>query len=280
MASAGPIPLSQWRSIYSNSKGVLQNPFSVNSWNGLNHSLIGHGTIDNYILTHSWASALAHTAGTVVSYFCGEAAIACATVINGAQDAYQGWLRGGTYSDQFDAGFMGAWSGFMQAAGNQAIGGIFTTPISNILSHAAFVCAMASAEGGQCGAGALSGAITAAADIGLQSGGRLDTGDYFVNMGISLAAGCLGSRAGGGTCAAGIASSAFIYMGLLGIVWVNQHDIYTAGSMEVSTLRRRYSSSCKPYARRWRTRILLLSPSTKPSETLFSGWQYAAIPSQ
>lgn len=46
-----------------------------------------------------------------------------------------------------------------------------------------------------------------------------------------------------------------------------------AGSMEVSTLRRRYSSSRRPYARRWKTRILLLSPSTKPSETLFSGLQ-------
>ena len=38
-------------------------------------------------------------------------------------------------------------------------------------------------------------------------------------------------------------------------------------------LRHTYSSSRKPYARRWMTRILMLSPSTKPSESLFSGWQ-------
>ena len=40
--------------------------------------------------------------------------------------------------------------------------------------------------------------------------------------------------------------------------------------MQVSILGRMYSSSRRPYARRWMTRILLLSPSTKLSETLFS----------
>lgn len=34
-----------------------------------------------------------------------------------------------------------------------------------------------------------------------------------------------------------------------------------------------YAPSRRPYARRWMTRILMLSPSTKPSETLFSGLQ-------
>ena len=49
----------------------------------------------------------------------------------------------------------------------------------------------------------------------------------------------------------------------------------------MSTLRRRYSSSRRPYARRCSTRILLLNPSTKPSGiSLFSGWQYKAMPSQ
>lgn len=33
------------------------------------------------------------------------------------------------------------------------------------------------------------------------------------------------------------------------------------------------SSSRSPYARRWITRVLLFNPSTKPSDTLFSGWQ-------
>src|SRR5262245_48242753 len=38
----------------------------------------------------------------------------------------------------------------------------------------------------------------------------------------------------------------------------------SSGSMQVKILRRRYSSSRKPYARRWMTRILLFSPSTNP----------------
>lgn len=62
-------------------------------------------------------------------------------------------------------------------------------------------------------------------------------------------------------------------LGLLGLVWVRAHVNQIFGSMQVRTLSRRYSSSRSPYARRWMTRILLLSPSTKPSETLFSGLQ-------
>ena len=56
-------------------------------------------------------------------------------------------------------------------------------------------------------------------------------------------------------------------------VWVKTHVNQIFGSMQVRTFSRRYSSSRSPYARRWITRILLLSPSTKPSETLFSGRQ-------
>ena len=61
-------------------------------------------------------------------------------------------------------------------------------------------------------------------------------------------------------------------LGLLEIEWVVLRD-HSNGSMHERTLRRRYSSSFSPYARRWNTRILLLSPSTNPSETLFSGRQ-------
>jgi hypothetical protein len=45
------------------------------------------------------------------------------------------------------------------------------------------------------------------------------------------------------------------------------------GNMQLRIFSRRYSSSRNPYARRWMTRILLFKPSTKPSETLFSGLQ-------
>lgn len=46
---------------------------------------------------------------------------------------------------------------------------------------------------------------------------------------------------------------------------------WSARSMHLSTFERRYSSSRSPYARRWMRRFVLLSPSTKASETLFSG---------
>jgi len=61
-------------------------------------------------------------------------------------------------------------------------------------------------------------------------------------------------------------------VGLQGIEWVILGD-HSGGSMQVRTLRRRYSSSRSPYARLWKTRILLFRPSTNPSETLFSGLQ-------
>src|SRR3989337_2004955 len=51
-------------------------------------------------------------------------------------------------------------------------------------------------------------------------------------------------------------------------------------SVQVRIFRRRYSSSRSPYARRWMTRILVLSPSTNPRENFSSDLQYAAIPLQ
>src|ERR1700730_16332554 len=61
-------------------------------------------------------------------------------------------------------------------------------------------------------------------------------------------------------------------VGLQGIEWVILGD-HSGGSMQVRTLRRRYSSSRSPYALVWKTRILLFRPSTIPNETLFSGLQ-------
>ena len=65
----------------------------------------------------------------------------------------------------------------------------------------------------------------------------------------------------------------FRIMALQEIEWVILGRFQSAGSMQVRILSRRYSSSRSPYARRWMTRILLLRPSTNPSETLFSGLQ-------
>ena len=63
---------------------------------------------------------------------------------------------------------------------------------------------------------------------------------------------------------------------IIGSSWNRVGDLWPfhrTGSMQVSILSRRYSSSRNPYARRWMTRILLFKPSTKPRETLFSGLQ-------
>jgi hypothetical protein len=59
-----------------------------------------------------------------------------------------------------------------------------------------------------------------------------------------------------------------------------QAFFYNSGRPVVRILSLRYSSSRSPKARRWRTRILLFRPSTKPRATLFPGLQYAAMPSQ
>src|ERR1039457_7200457 len=70
------------------------------------------------------------------------------------------------------------------------------------------------------------------------------------------------------------------HFAVCGAVWIeaacvnrNQTGCQISGSMQVRTLSRKYSSSRIPYDRRWITRILLFSPSTKPSGTLFSGLQ-------
>ncbi len=55
--------------------------------------------------------------------------------------------------------------------------------------------------------------------------------------------------------------------------WKQKGSNQSSGSPRVRILRARYSSSRRPKARRWMTRILLLKPSTKPRATLFSGLQ-------
>ena len=122
---------------------------------------------------------------------------------------YQTWLAGGDRTDVAGAMIMGGAIGFIGAGGNVVIGQTFGTAagfsISNVLAHAVFGCATASAAGGSCGAGALSSAITAGVD-------QINTGSFWAGAALAMAAGCVGSAAGGGTCAAGIASSALVYI--------------------------------------------------------------------
>ena len=60
------------------------------------------------------------------------------------------------------------------------------------------------------------------------------------------------------------------FQALLPPEWALSRWFHNSGSMQVRIFRRKYTSSRSPKARRWRTRILLLSPPTKPSETLGS----------
>ena len=50
--------------------------------------------------------------------------------------------------------------------------------------------------------------------------------------------------------------------------WKQKGSNRSSGSPRVRILRARYSSSQRPKARRWMTRILLLKPSTKPRAIL------------
>ena len=63
------------------------------------------------------------------------------------------------------------------------------------------------------------------------------------------------------------------YLALRVFWWKQRLSNQSSGSPRVRILRARYSSSRRPKARRWMTRILLLKPSTKPMATLFSGLQ-------
>ena len=103
---------------------------------------------------------------------------------------------------------------FVSASANYAIGQGFNinganvspgTRIGNVLAHAALGCAMAEAGGGKCGAGVLSGAVTAGMD-------QIDTGSFGGGYAMAMVAGCAGSAAGGGSCSRGAASSALIYL--------------------------------------------------------------------
>ena len=182
-----------------------KNPFDNFNLYALERSMPGRATMDNFMLRHDWAMALGHAALGFASFFCYGGAAACYGAMEAHVAGYQTWLAGGDRTDVTGAMITSGAIGFISAGSNGVIGGVFTSPISNTLAHAVFGCAMASAQGGNCGAGALAGALTAGVD-------QIDTGNFWAGAALAMATGCVGSAAGGGTCAAGIASSALIYL--------------------------------------------------------------------
>jgi hypothetical protein len=202
-------------STYQSSRAVgsiLRNPGEIFNWYAFEHSLPGRAAMDKHVFSHDWGQTIGHIAIGVGSLWCGAAAVACVTAGSAHVAGYNAWLNGGDHDDVAEAIITTGSLTFISAAGSRVIGGAQLSPVSNVLAHAALGCAIGEASGGTCGQGALSHGITAAVDIGLQSGGVLNTGNFWGNMAISVASGCLASHAGGGTCEAGARSSALIYI--------------------------------------------------------------------
>ena len=91
----------------------------------------------------------------MVSLYCGGGAAACAGAINGAQESYQTWLRGGTYNDQFDAGFEAGVTGFIAAGINSNISGYYgnTWTASRVLVTSVAGGAISEMKGGSFASG-------------------------------------------------------------------------------------------------------------------------------
>lgn len=166
------------------------------------------------MISHEWAMDLGHAALAFASAFCYAGAAACYAAMEAHVAGYMTWLGGGSHEDAFGNMIEAGAIAFVSASANYAIGQGFNTNgagvsaetrIGNVLAHAALGCAMAEAGGGKCGAGALSGAITAGVD-------QIQTGSFAGGFAMAMVAGCAGSAAGGGSCSRGAASSALIYL--------------------------------------------------------------------
>jgi Possible hemagglutinin (DUF637) len=200
---------SQARSVYPVLDDGARNPLDNFNLYALERSMPGRGTMDSFMLKHEWAMGLGHAALGFLSAFCGPAAGVCFGAMEAHVASYQTWLAGGSHEDAFYAAAEAGILGFIAVQANFVIGQGFNGKgpgdvFGNIFSHAVVGCAMSSAQGGDCGAGALSAAITAGVDY-IQTG-------YWPGLALAVGAGCVGSYAGGGRCGAGAASSALVYL--------------------------------------------------------------------
>ena len=205
---------SQWDDLHGAIQNWAKNPIDNFNLYALERAMPGRATMDNFMLSHEWAMDLGHVALAFASAFCYAGAAACYAAMEAHVAGYTTWLAGGSHEDAFGNMIEAGAIAFVSASANYAIGQGFNvnganvsagTRIGNVLAHAALGCAMAEAGGGKCGAGALSGAITAGVD-------QFDTGSFAGGFAMAMVAGCAGSAAGGGSCSRGAASSALIYL--------------------------------------------------------------------
>ena len=205
---------SQWDDLQGAIQNWAKNPIDNFNVYALERAMPGRATMDNFMLSHEWAMDLGHVALAFASAFCYAGAAACYAAMEAHVAGYTTWLAGGSHEDAFGNMIEAGAIAFVSASANYAIGQGFNinganvspgTRIGNVLAHAALGCAMAEAGGGKCGAGVLSGAVTAGMD-------QIDTGSFGGGYAMAMVAGCAGSAAGGGSCSRGAASSALIYL--------------------------------------------------------------------
>ena len=187
----------------------VRNPFKVENFFALNHSIPGHGTIDHFMMTHEWARVAGRAAATFFAGWFGPWAAAGA---NAMITGYEVWLAGGSSQDIHKASaisfatsmafnFVGDGAAAIAKGGNVAGGVAF-----KIVGHAAIGCASASASGGDCGQGALSAGFGAAASFAPVGG------NVYAGFVVSTVAGGIGAELGGGKFINGAQTAAMGYL--------------------------------------------------------------------
>ena len=170
------------------------------------------------VLANPIVKAIAQIVLTVVLTPVG-ATIAVAAMAAAASSAIVTGLSGGNLGQMLKAGAIAGAMAFASfgvgeaTAHTQAFG--TTEYFTNVAGHAGVGCVSSVASGGNCGEGALSGAVGAAAGPLVQKtfpNARTDTGEYFGGLALTSAAGGLASVAGGGKFENGAITAAFGYM--------------------------------------------------------------------
>ena len=116
-----------------------------------------------------------------------------------------GFASGGVTGGNNESAVLGAFQamasmGIGDATGHGVLDIGSAKYLQNVIAHAALGCGMAAAQAGSCKSGALAGRFSAAA--GPVVAGLAD-GNFYGGLAGRMAAGCVGSHIGGGSCEAG-----------------------------------------------------------------------------
>lgn len=185
-----------------------------------------HG-IKTFLQRNPIVRAIVQVAATAIaSITCGPCAIAVAA----ASAAVVTGLSGGNLGQMLRAGAIAGATAFAFYGVGEITGHTpsFGTPAhaANIAGHAGVGCVSAAASGGNCGEGALSGAVGAAAGPLVA---QIDGGNVFAGAALRGAVGGLAAVAGGGKFENGAVTAAFGYLfNEMGDYWANQRPPETA----------------------------------------------------